>query len=173
MVLETPPRDSEGTFEMSDNQHMHDRPGSHRSGDRRSRRRRGRRSQPRPYPTRDWAPDRETPHIQTCVAPVAKRLLAVPVEQSICEVQAVSGPLVQDGCPTPRLKRAVWAWTKVGLVVAGTAAALGGGAYVLALGITAAAVAVAGLAEAVVALGCGLLVLGVAALFLGAAVSQK
>lgn len=70
-------------------------------------------------------------------------------------------PLVQDGCPTPRLQRAVWGWAKLGLLCAVGLAGLGGGGYVCALALGVLAGVIAALAVALQALGAALVICAV------------
>ena len=70
-------------------------------------------------------------------------------------------PLVQNGCPTPRLQHLILSWGKLGLVVSVVVAALGGAGYACALAISVLAGAIAALAAGLQALGAGLVLCGV------------
>lgn len=67
-----------------------------------------------------------------------------------------SGALVQNGHPTPQLKRAVVAWGKIGLIVAAVIAALGGATYLFAAAIGLLGSAIVALAAGIVLLAKGL-----------------
>lgn len=83
------------------------------------------------------------------------------------------GPLVQDGCPTPRLQRAVWGWVKLGFLAAGVLAGLGGGGYLCALAISVMAGAIAALAAGLQALGTALVICAVGVFLLMALGSKR